>query len=110
MTRKDLALDLARRLNLDLDEALLHVNTFFDVMLDALGSGDRIEVRGFGAFQIVERDARQSRNPKTGERLEIRARRSVKFKPGKVLQSRLRETSIEAPEEQSPSEDLKSDG
>jgi integration host factor subunit beta len=99
VTRKDLALDLARRLNLDPDDAMLHVNTFFDVMLDALSSGDRIEVRGFGAFQIMERSAHTSRNPKTGESLEVGVRRTVKFKPGKVLQSRLREAGFKALEE-----------
>jgi nucleoid DNA-binding protein len=96
VTRKDLALDLAHRLNLDIDDAQARVNAFFDVILDALEAGDRIEVRGFGAFQIIERPAHKSRNPKTGQRLEVETRRTVKFKPGKQLQSSLREAGFKA--------------
>jgi integration host factor subunit beta len=64
-------------------------NLIIDTMIDAMGRGERIEIRGFGAFSLHERKARTGRNPKTGEAVEIPARHKVHFKPGKALRERV---------------------
>ncbi len=61
------------------------VNTIFDAMTDALRKGERIEIRGFGSFQVKVREAREGRNPKTGEMVNIPAKRTPFFKVGKEL-------------------------
>lgn len=61
------------------------VNTIFDAMTEALRRGERIEIRGFGSFQVKIREARDGRNPKTGEMVKIAAKRTPFFKVGKEL-------------------------
>ncbi|MEE2665792.1 MAG: integration host factor subunit beta [Myxococcota bacterium] len=61
------------------------VNTIFDSMIEALKSDERIEIRGFGSFQVKMREAREGRNPKTGEPVHISAKRTPFFKVGKEL-------------------------
>ena len=61
------------------------VNTIFDAMTEALKLGERIEIRGFGSFQVKVREAREGRNPKTGEPVHISAKRTPFFKVGKEL-------------------------
>ena len=61
------------------------VNTIFDSMTEALRQGERIEIRGFGSFQVKLREAREGRNPKTGEEVQIPAKRTPFFKVGKEL-------------------------
>ena len=61
------------------------VNTIFDSMIESLRGGERIEIRGFGSFQVKLREAREGRNPKTGEPVHISAKRTPFFKVGKEL-------------------------
>jgi len=61
------------------------VNTIFDAMTDALKKGERIEIRGFGSFQVKIREAREGRNPKTGAEVHIPAKKTPFFKVGKEL-------------------------
>ncbi len=61
------------------------VNTIFDSMAQTLMNGERIEIRGFGSFQVKVREARDGRNPKTGEPVHISAKRTPFFKVGKEL-------------------------
>jgi len=63
--------------------------TIIDEMSEALVRGDRVEIRGFGAFSVKERDARVGRNPRTGETVEVAAKRTPAFKAGKDLRERL---------------------
>lgn len=65
------------------------VAIFFDEIIEALGRGDRIELRGFGTFSVKERKARIGRNPKTGSAVEVRAKYTPFFKTGKLLHERL---------------------
>jgi len=65
------------------------VNTIFDCMTESLRKGDRIEIRGFGSFQVKVREAREGRNPKTGEEVKIPAKRTPFFKVGKELKERI---------------------
>jgi len=61
------------------------VETIFDAMIDALRADDKIEIRGFGSFRTRQRKPRIGRNPKTGERVEVPAKRVPYFKPSKEL-------------------------
>jgi integration host factor subunit beta len=70
-------------------ESELVVNIIFDSMADALKSGDKVEIRGFGSFTIREREAREARNPKSGEVVKIPAKKTPFFKTGKELRERV---------------------
>ena len=65
------------------------VDTVFDEISGALAKGDRVELRGFGAFSVKSRDARIGRNPRTGETVKVDAKRLPFFKTGKGLRERL---------------------
>ena len=65
------------------------VNTIFEEITDALANGDRVELRGFGAFSVKTRDARVGRNPRTGEAVSVDQKKVPFFKTGKLLRDRL---------------------
>ena len=65
------------------------VDVFFDQIIDRLISDGRVELRGFGAFSTRARDARSGRNPRTGETVDVDAKRVPYFKPGKEMRARL---------------------
>src|SRR3546814_17853056 len=63
------------------------VSAFFDSIIDQLQNGGRVELRGFGAFSTRDRDARKGRNPRTGDAVDVAAKRVPYFKPGKEMQT-----------------------
>lgn len=65
------------------------VDLVFKSIVDRLASGGRVELRGFGAFTTRARDARTGRNPRTGEEVDVPAKRVPHFKPGKEMRERL---------------------
>jgi len=65
------------------------VTTIFDEITEALANGDRVELRGFGAFSVKERGARVGRNPRTGESVSVTAKYIPYFKTGKQLREKL---------------------
>ena len=65
------------------------VSTIFDEISDALAQGNRVELRGFGAFSVKHRDARQGRNPRTGESVQVEKKAVPFFKTGKKLREML---------------------
>ncbi|RYY23057.1 MAG: integration host factor subunit beta [Sphingomonadales bacterium] len=65
------------------------VAIFFDEIVERLASEGRVELRGFGAFSTRARDGRTGRNPRTGETVEVDAKRVPYFKPGKEMRARL---------------------
>ena len=65
------------------------VATVFDSITDQLQQNGRVELRGFGAFSTRERDARKGRNPRTGDAVDVEAKRVPYFKPGKEMRERL---------------------
>ena len=89
MNKTDLAKLLAEKAQLSKSDAELCVTTVWDSIRDALVNGERIEIRGFGAFSVKHFDTREGRNPKTGESITINARSLPRFKPGKDLKDRL---------------------
>jgi integration host factor subunit beta len=69
------------------------VNTIFEEIIEAMARGDRVELRGFGAFSVKKRDARIGRNPRTGEAVSVEEKHVPFFKTGKLLRDRLNETT-----------------
>lgn len=67
------------------------VNATFDTIIDTMKTGDKVQIVGFGRFEVRERPARTGRNPLTGEAIEIAASRSAAFKPGNALKEALEE-------------------
>ena len=65
------------------------VNTIFEEIIEAMARGDRVELRGFGAFSVKQRDARVGRNPRTGESVKVDEKHVPFFKTGKLLRDRL---------------------
>ncbi len=65
------------------------VSTIFDEIIEAMARGDRVELRGFGAFSVKKRDARVGRNPRTGESVQEEEKQVPFFKTGKLLRDRL---------------------
>ncbi|MFN3611498.1 integration host factor subunit beta [Tepidimonas sp.] len=86
MNRSDLFDALAERYpHLTASDAEAAVKTLLEAMTESLVAGQRIEIRGFGSFSVGERAARQARNPRTGEQVDVPPKRMVHFKPGKAL-------------------------
>ena len=65
------------------------VNTVFEEITNAMAKGERVELRGFGAFSVKQRDARLGRNPRSGEAVSVSSKRVPFFKTGKLLRDRL---------------------
>ena len=65
------------------------VNTIFEEITNAMSRGDRVELRGFGAFSVKKRDARVGRNPRTGDPVQVEEKHVPFFKTGKLLRDRL---------------------
>ena len=65
------------------------VGTIFDEIISAMAGGNRVELRGFGAFSIKKRDARAGRNPRTGDQVQVDQKHVPFFKTGKLLRARL---------------------
>ena len=90
MIRSELVQMLARdNPDLALRDIELIVSTFFEEITRRLTEDGRVELRGFGAFSTRARDARTGRNPRTGEVVEVDAKRVPYFKPGKEMRARL---------------------
>ncbi|HPW45096.1 MAG TPA: integration host factor subunit beta [bacterium] len=90
MNKSDLIETLVRKLpNLSGRDVEVIVNTIFDSMTDSLKSGERIEIRGFGSFEVRTRKPRIGRNPKTGMSVDVGQRKVPFFKVGKELRERV---------------------
>ena len=85
MTKADLIEEVSRVVDMTRKEAEVIVEAIFDSIVRALRTGDKIEIRGFGSFRTRQRQPRIGRNPKTGTRVEVPAKRIPYFKPSKEL-------------------------
>ena len=85
MRKQDLVRAVARQTDQSEAQAGATVNAVFDAIQHALAAGDEVNISGFGAFRVVERAAREGRNPRTGESMTIAARKSPSFRPGTQL-------------------------
>ena len=89
MNRKQLVEALSQQTGLAFGKADEVVRLFFDAMVRALASGDRIELRGFGSFSIRQYNGHEGRNPRTGEIVEVKPKKLPYFKCGKELKDRV---------------------
>ena len=93
MTKTELAERLAKKAGISTAEASAAVNAIFDaeygVIADAIYSGDKVTIQGFGTFKTRVRAAREARNPATGEKIQVPRKLTVKFTPGKTLKERV---------------------
>src|SRR6202045_5151173 len=85
MTKADLIDEVSKLAELTRKDSEVIVETIFDSIVRSLRVGDKIEIRGFGSFRIRQRNPRIGRNPKTGERVDVPAKRVPYFKPSKEL-------------------------
>jgi integration host factor beta subunit len=85
MIKADLINKLSKDMNITKQEAENGVNIFFDTLKEAIKRGEEIELRGFGSFRIRKRDSRSGRNPRTGERVKVPAKKVIYFKTSKIL-------------------------
>ncbi|WP_101876571.1 HU family DNA-binding protein [Lachnoclostridium edouardi] len=85
MNKTDLVAAIAERTELSKKDAEKAVKAFTDVISEELANSGKIQLVGFGTFEVSERPEREGRNPKTGEPMKIAASRTPKFKPGRVL-------------------------
>ncbi|MXZ33785.1 MAG: integration host factor subunit beta [Acidobacteria bacterium] len=85
MTKADLVDEVSRATDLSRKDSEVIVEALFDSVVKALKNSDKLEVRGFGSFRIRKRKARQGRNPKTGEKVDVPEKKVPYFKPSKEL-------------------------
>ena len=90
MTRIDLVATIQEAIEgLNRRQCEVVVNSIFDSIRDALASGEKVELRGFGSFKVRARRSRDGRNPKTGEAVHVPSKTVPYFKPGKELRERV---------------------
>ena len=87
MIKLDIVNAVVQRTNIPRSKAEQAVETVFDALKNALGRGERIELRRFGVFNVKPRKTGIGRNPRTGQQVNIQPGRAVRFKPGKELQT-----------------------
>ncbi|GGE11274.1 transcriptional regulator [Marinithermofilum abyssi] len=85
MNKTELIAQVAEKTNMTKKDATQAVDAVFESITEALRSGDKVQLIGFGNFEVRERAARKGRNPQTGEEIQIAASKVPAFKPGKAL-------------------------
>ena len=85
MNKTELVAAMAEKTELSKKDAEKALKAFTDVVVEELTKGEKIQLVGFGTFEVVDRPAREGRNPKTGETMKIAASKAPKFKAGKAL-------------------------
>ena len=85
MNKTEVVAAMAEQTNLSKKDAEAALKAFVDVVSEELKKGEKVQLVGFGTFEVSERAAREGRNPQTGETMEIKASKTPKFKAGKAL-------------------------
>src|SRR5581483_1425668 len=96
MTKADLIEEVSKLVELTRKDSEVIVETIFGSIVRSLHAGDKIEIRGFGSFRTRQRKPRVGRNPKTGERVDVPAKKIPFFKPSKELKDLVNSTSAAA--------------
>ena len=89
MKKVELVEAIANKAGISKADATRALDVTFETIAEALEKGDKVPFVGFGTFSVSEREARQARNPRTGETIEIPARKAVTFKAGTALKNRV---------------------
>lgn len=85
MNKTELVDAIAKKTDLSKKDSEKALKAFIDTVADELAKGEKIQLVGFGTFEVIERAAREGRNPLTGEKMQIKASKAPKFKAGKAL-------------------------
>ena len=104
MTKADLIEEVSRVVEMTRKEAEVIVEAIFDSIVHSLRGGDKIEIRGFGSFRTRQRQPRIGRNPKTGARVEVPAKKIPYFKPSKELKDVVNNSAAAPAEPPAPEE------
>ena len=96
MTKADLIEEVSRVVEMTRKESEVIVEAIFDSIVKSLRAGDKIEIRGFGSFRTRQRQPRIGRNPKTGARVEVPAKKIPYFKPSKELKDVVNNSAVPA--------------
>ena len=110
MTKSDLIDHLCEAEKMPKGRAELLINAIFDCMEASLRRGERIEIRGFGSFEIRNYKAYEGRNPRTGDPVEVQPKRLPFFKVGKELKERVNEAARKNPSVKAPPTPLSAAG
>lgn len=89
VTKKDLIDRIATGTNIPRTDVRAMLQAMLDILVDEIEQGNRLEFRDYGVFEVKIRAAREALNPKTGVRVHVAERRSVRFKPGKLVREAL---------------------
>ncbi len=89
MNKTELVAAIAQKADLSKKDAEKALTAFTDTVTKTLKKGDKVQLVGFGKFEVTERTARSGRNPRTGETMKIKASKAPKFKAGKALKDAL---------------------
>jgi len=98
INRSELIAQLSARFSLEPADAESITRVIFEALAHALIQGNRIEIRGFGSFELRFRPKRRARNPKTGVWIETKAKYSIHFKPGKEMRERVNQSAAAVPQ------------
>lgn len=90
MNKSDLVNDVVEKAGLTKKDSEGAVTAIFDGIAEAMAKGDKVQLVGFGTFEVRERQAREGRNPSTGETIQIAAQKVPAFKPGKALKEQVK--------------------
>ena len=85
MRKQDLVKEVASKSNMSPRQVQTVVDATFDAIRDAMAKGEKVTLTGFGSFEVVQRNEREGRNPRTGEKITIGARKAPQFRPGSEL-------------------------
>ena len=91
MNKTELVAAIAEQAELSKKDSEKALKAFIDVVSDELKKGEKIQLVGFGTFEVIERAAREGRNPLTGEKMKIKVSKAPKFKAGKALKDAVNE-------------------
>lgn len=89
MNKTELIAAMAEKSNLSKKDSEAALKSFVEAVADALKKDDKVQIVGFGTFEVAKRAAREGRNPQTGKAMKIKASKSPKFKAGKALKDAL---------------------
>ena len=92
MNKSELVTAISEKADLTKAKAAEALDSFIEIISDAMGSGDEIRIVGFGTFAVVQRKATEGRNPRTGAVIKIAASKQPKFRPGKALKDQINKT------------------
>lgn len=97
ITKRDLVQLIAEKTNVQQQKAKEVIQTFLDEIISELANGNRLEFRDFGVFEPRKKAPRLARNPRTGEKIQVPQKVTVKFKAGRMMKEKLQENCEETP-------------